>query len=54
MTEYTMRFVVPLRRLFPVWRYGVLHIGKGWYPDWYEDRAFATREEADAFVEQAA
>lgn len=32
------RRVYPVLLPFPIWRYGRLHIGYGWYPDWYETR----------------
>lgn len=49
------RYVVPYRRLFPIWRFGPLYdllearvIGEGWSTDWYGQWEFSSLEEAKA------
>lgn len=46
MTYYATKYLYPVRRPFPIWRFGRLYRGWGWYPDWYETREVG-REEAD-------
>lgn len=40
----TPRRIVPHVLPFPIWRYGTLYVGEGWYPDPYGQWVYTTVE----------